>query len=115
MIANIRSLFKRGNGEKIREDLNYREDLVMEKILRKSIELVDLSPVIEKEAEDLKKGTEEIDKEVRIISSEMDAVKTVVDEVSQSANENVKRILKVNENVSLTKKVSMRQKKACFQ
>lgn len=102
MFGTLSKLMNKRNGKSYQNQQGNNNEL-MEKILSKSIELVDLSPLIEKEAEVLKSGTEKIDGVVNLVSKEMDAVRTVLEEVSISATENLKRVFRVSENITLTK------------
>ncbi|GLI52923.1 methyl-accepting chemotaxis protein [Thermodesulfovibrio yellowstonii] len=103
MLVTLSRLMKRRNGKNYQIEQKNNDNELMERILGKSIELVDLSPLIEKEAEILKSGTEKIDEVVKTVSNEMDVVRTVLKELSLSASENVKRISIVSENIALTK------------
>ncbi|MEJ5301684.1 MAG: methyl-accepting chemotaxis protein [Thermodesulforhabdaceae bacterium] len=78
--------------------------LNMKKIMKKSIELVDLALLINKESEVLNDGTEELASEVSKVSIEMDLLSETVKKISYFAKENVERVGIVYENIDHTKK-----------
>lgn len=97
-----KKIIKRSNEKNYQEEQENKNEL-MERVLAKSIDLIDISPLIEKEAEELKSGTEKIDGVAKTVSNEMDVVRKVLEELSNSAIENVKRVAKVSEKINLAK------------
>ena len=91
MFPLIKNLFQKkcNDDEKNKNGSNHD---YMKKILKNSIEIVDISPLINNEAETLNNETTEVEKETIKISKEMNSVDRIVKDVSLSARENVKRI-----------------------
>ncbi|MCX7724407.1 MAG: methyl-accepting chemotaxis protein [Thermodesulfovibrio sp.] len=103
MFATIFSFIKGKNSENEERHLSKVDHDLMDKILKNSIKLMDLSPLIRKEAEELKNGTDNINRELRAISDEMISVQRIVNEMSNSASENLRRVMKVSENLAHAK------------
>lgn len=103
MLTKIFKSEKRKNGKSEKKFFNGNGHELMNKILKNSIRLMDLSPLIRKESESLKNGTDKIDQALTLISNEMDSVQKVVDQVSKSTSENLRRVFKVKQNLEITK------------
>ncbi|MCS7215951.1 MAG: methyl-accepting chemotaxis protein [Thermodesulfovibrio sp.] len=103
MFKSIFNIKKTSNGKNGEKFSNGSDHELMHKILNNSIKLMDLSPLIRKESENLKNGTDKIDQALILLSDEMNSVQKVVDQVSNFANENVRHVLKVKQNLDLTK------------
>ncbi len=97
-MTGVMNFLKKRNGTNKTEKESYKEGDSLEKVIKNSIKLLELSPVIENEAENMDKSAQETEREVMNINSGMNNVKKVVKEVSDFAEQNISRILIVKDN-----------------